>query len=440
MTPEEATAQQAAAEEAHAGYGEEDYGGYGEEARGGYDEEDYGDYGEEAHAGYGEADYGGYRDEDYLRPARRRASAPEGGIGGHSRRRRGRRGQGETRGGHLRGHPLLVTFGAIAVVVVVLAALFAWWATGQISPGGKPGPRVEVVIPAGSSTTRIGRILAKSGVIHSGTLFPYYVRIGGAGTLYPGTYHLPKNESYSAAISALEAGPPIIQDRLLVPEGFTIDQIAAAVAKLPHSHITPAQFIAAAQGGQVRSPYEPAGSNNLEGLLFPATYQIRQGSTAADVVQQMVEAFDANAAQIGLAAGSARLGLKPYQVVTVASMVEKEAKRAQDRGPIASVIYNRLKAGMPLGIDSTLLYGLHTTSPNVNPDTPNPYNTRLNKGLPPTPISNPGLASLHAALTPPATNYLYYAVTGPGGQTSFASTTAGFARIEAQCRQGGYCS
>jgi UPF0755 protein len=366
---------------------------------------------------------GGYRHESYLRPEGRPARS-------HARRRPERR---------RTGHRVLAALGIVVVVLVLAAGAVAWWAKDQIAPGGNRGPAVQVVIPAGSSTAQIGRILAHRGVIHSAALFHYYVELKGSGTLYPGTYRLPTNQSYAQAISALEHPPPIVQDRLLIPEGFTIDQMAVVVSHLPHAHITAAQFLAAARDGQVRSPFEPAGTNNLEGLLFPATYEVRQGETATDLVQQMVDAFDANADQANLTGGAAKVGLTPYQVVTVASMVEREAKRPQDRGPIASVIYNRLKSGMNLGIDATLLYGLHTTSANVNPETPSPYNTRLHPGLPPTPISNPGLASLEAAANPPSTHYLYYAVTGPGGQTSFASTANGFYQIEAQCRQAGYC-
>jgi UPF0755 protein len=458
-------------------YGPEDYGApgdYGPEdygARGDYGPEDYGapgDYG--GHGEYTPDDYGaggylpeeGYADHEhpgvgyypdhdhpgagyypdddhpgagYYPDDEPEASgyaygaAPAARQGAHRRRRR-----------RHHGHRLLTVLGIVVVVVILAAGGIAWWAKDQISPGGKRGPSVEVVIPAGASRAQIGRILAGKGVIHSATLFHYYVALKGTATLYPGTYRLPKNDSYAAAIAALENPPPIVQDRLTIPEGFTIDEMAVVVSKLPHSHITAAQFVAAATNGQIRSPYEPAGTRNLEGLLFPATYQIRQGSTAGDVVQQMVDAFDTNAAEANLTAGAAHLALTPYQVVIVASMVEREAKRPQDRGPIASVIYNRLKDGMTLGIDATLLYGLHTTNYNVNPETPNPYNTRLHTGLPPTPISNPGLASLEAAANPPATSYLYYAVTGPGGQTSFASTAAGFYQIQAQCRQAGYCS
>ncbi|MGH9078363.1 MAG: endolytic transglycosylase MltG [Acidimicrobiales bacterium] len=343
-----------------------------------------------------------------------------------------------------RRHRVLISLGVVAVVVVAAVAGVAIWADKQIAGHGGRGPVVSVVVPPGASTGRIAAILAGDGVIGSASLFPYYVKFKGGGILYPGTYHLARGESYGAALDALSKAPAVVRDKLVVPEGFTVGQIATAVGQLPDAHLSPAQFLAAA-GGQVRSPYQPAGTASLEGLVFPATYEVTAGQSAASLVQQMVAAFDSYASGAGLTAGAARLDLTPYQVVIVASMVEREAKRPQDRGPVASVIYNRLKAGMPLGIDSTLLYGLGTggvaVSPaSVSPDTPSPYNTRLHPGLPPTPIASPGLASLDAAISPPATSYLYYAVTGPGGETTFASSAAAFARIEALCHQKGYCS
>jgi UPF0755 protein len=359
------------------------------------------------------------------------------GQGGGGRRAK-RRGEGEH-------HPVLIGLGVFLVVFVVVAVSLAWWAKDQINPGGKLGAIVTVVIPPHSSSKAIGSILSKHGVIHSSTLFPYYVKINGGGTLYPGTYQLAKNESYGKALNALQAGPKVVEDRLTIPEGYTLQDIAQAVGQLPDVHITAAQFLAAARSGQVTSPYQPAGSKDLEGLVFPATYMIKAGQTPDDILQQMVSAFDVNAAQAGLTQGAARIGMTPYQVITVASMVEKEAKRDQDRGPIASVIYNRLHDQMPLGIDSTLLYALEQANPKLNPatvdpHTPSPYNTRDNQGLPPTPIANPGLPSLNAAANPPTTSYLYYAVTGPGGQTSFASTPSEDQQIEAQCKAAGYCS
>lgn len=331
-----------------------------------------------------------------------------------------------------------------AAAVVVVAGATTWWLHSQVDPGGRPGARVAVTIPKGASTTRIGAILASAGVIRSGSLFPFYVKVMGDGPLYPGTYHLRRGSSYGSVASALESGPPVVVERLTVPEGYTVAQIAAAVAALPKLHLSAARFLAAASSGEVRSAYEPAGVDDLEGLLFPATYQVRQGETEAQVLRAMVSAFDQRAAEAGLTRGAYALGLTPYQVVTVASIVEREAKVPSDRGPVASVLYNRLRAGMPLGADSTQTYWLRRQDPGVDPtpaqlDQPSPYNTRLNKGLPPTPISDPGMASLEAALHPPSTPYLYFVEVQPDGKLGFASTSAGFRRLEAECRAARLC-
>jgi UPF0755 protein len=339
---------------------------------------------------------------------------------------------------------VLWTLLILATVAVLLAVGLFVWAQHQINPGGHRGPDVAVHIPAGSSTSQIGSILAKAGVIHEGTLFAWYVRLKGDGPLLAGNYSLPKNSSYQAAITALENGPKILTDRLLIPEGFTVRQIASAVGGLTGMHLSAAKFLAAAEGGEVRSPYEPAGVNNLEGLLFPATYQVRQGETEIDVLEQMVGAFDEHAAALGLSTAGTQLHLTPYQVVTVASIVEREAKLAADRGPVASTLYNRLRVGMPLGADSTQTYFLRLTHPSLVPSAgqlnqPSQYNTRLHPGLPPTPIANPGLASLEAAAHPPSTHYLYFVEVKPDGTLGFASTAAGFAQLQNQCQAANLC-
>ncbi|MHB1535819.1 MAG: endolytic transglycosylase MltG [Acidimicrobiales bacterium] len=333
---------------------------------------------------------------------------------------------------------------ALVVTVLLVAGIGVVWVERQISPGGKPGAQVAVRIPAGASTAEIGTILARAGVIHDATLFRYYVSLKGEGPLYPGTWHLPKDSSYSAVIRVIDHPAPLVVEKLVIPEGYTLDQIAQSVAALPRLHLSAAKFLAAATNGQVRSPYEPAGVNDLEGLLFPATYDIKAGDTEVDVLEEMVGAFDDRAQAIGLAHGAAALGLSPYQVVTVASIVEHEAKLAADRGAVASVIYNRLKVGMPLGADSTQTYYLRLVHPTVEPtvaqlDQPSPYNTRLNKGLPPSPIGSVSLASLEAATTPPATHYLYFVEVNPDGQLGFASTNSGFVQLQAECRAAKLC-
>jgi UPF0755 protein len=336
---------------------------------------------------------------------------------------------------------------ALLIVVAVLVAVIIGgfvWAQGQINPGGHRGPPVSIKIPTGASTSKIASILSRAGVIHSGTLFALYVRIHGDGPLYPGSYSLAKNSSYQSAISALEAGPKLVTDRLVIPEGYTIRQIAAAVAALPQMHLSAQRFLAAATNGEVRSPYEPAGVNNLEGLLFPATYQVSQGQSEIDVLEQMVGAFDNQVTGLGLTAAASQLHVTPYHLVSVASIVEREAKLYPDRGPVASAIYNRLRTGMPLGADSTQTYFLRLRDPGLVPtasqlNAPSPYNTRRIKGLPPTPIANPGLASLQAAANPPRTTYLYFVEVKPDGRLGFASTMAGFAQLQAQCRAAQLC-
>ena len=333
---------------------------------------------------------------------------------------------------------------ATAVLLVVVAAGAGLWARSQVDPGGRPGAKVTVVIPKGASTTAIGEILAKDGVIDGSTLFPYYVKLNGSGALLPGTYHLARNSPYYVAVAALRSGPKLLVDKLVIPEGFTVAQMAQAVSRLPGLGLSATAFLKAASDGAVSSPYEPAGVDNLEGLLFPATYNVTQGETVIDVLEQMVGAFNDQAAQIGLSAAAKGLGYSVYQVVTVASIVEREAKVTSDFGPVASALYNRLRLGMTLGADSTQTYFLRLTDPALVPSAtqlnqPSPYNTRLDKGLPPTPISAPGLAALQAAASPPKTSYLYFVEVNPDGKLGFASNAAGFVGLQSQCRAAGLC-
>ena len=327
-----------------------------------------------------------------------------------------------------------------AVLFVVLVALVVVAVVGylhvnkEINPPGKPGRTVMVVVPSGTSTSRAADLLAKDGVIHGSTVFGWYLKLKGVGALAPGTYQMASNEPYSTALYILQKGPLPVTYQLVVPEGFTVGQIAAAVGHLKGAGISQQGFLQAAMGGQVRSPYEPATSNDLEGLLFPATYPIQQGESADELVQYMVATFDNHAATLGLSAAAQRLGYSPYQVVTVASIVEREVKLEADRGGVASVIYNRLVRGIPIGAESTLLYGLGEPKGPVVITTPNPFNTLVNKGLPPTPISNPGIPSLQAAMNPPKTTYLYWVEINPDGATSFASNEAQFKQLQAECR------
>ena len=325
---------------------------------------------------------------------------------------------------------------AVAGAVLLAACLLGLHLSDEIE-AGPPGRLVTVAIPEGTSTAGIARELARARVIHSSTLFELYVKVVGTKALLAGTYRLPTNESYGKAIAALEKGP--VTKKLVVPEGFTVRQIAQALAAL-RTGITAPAFLGATR--EVRSPYEPATEHSLEGLLFPATYPVAIGESATQLVRYMVSTFDDQAGQIGLVSAAEHLGYSPYQVVTVASIVEREAKLAVDRGPIASAVYNRLARGMPIGAESTLLYGLSGGLPfhgRLELTVNNPYNTFVNKGLPPTPIANPGVPSLEAAMHPPKTSYLYWVEVNPDGRMGFGTTEAQFVHLQRECRAAHLC-
>jgi UPF0755 protein len=331
---------------------------------------------------------------------------------------------------------LLIGLAVVVVLALLVGGAGVVWAKRQISPPGHRGPVERVVIPTGASTSRIAAILAADHVIHAPNVFRFYVKFKGAVPFEAGDYEFPTNDTYDDVISILERGPDVTLDRITIPEGFTLRQIAARVGALPGR--SAAKFLAAAQTGLVRSRLEPAGSTNLEGLLQADTYFVQPDEDEVSILRRMVEAFDSTTADAGVDSAAASLGVTPYQVVIVASMVEREAKLDVDRGPIASVIYNRLRRGMPLGIDATLVYGLNkSTLTETDLKTPNPYNTRLIKGLPPTPIASPGRPSLDASVSPPATNYLYYVLTDPSGKHSFAANLADFQKLEAEARKRG---
>jgi UPF0755 protein len=212
--------------------------------------------------------------------------------------------------------------------------------------------------------------------------------------------------------------PPPKPFRVVFPEGFTRLQMAQrvqAVAKIAHQerHVRPRlsrkTYLAATHPRRV--PGFGAKRRSLEGFLFPATYDFLARTTSAQLVHAQLRAFVINWQHVNLAYARSK-NLTPYDVLTIASMVEKEAVVPSERRLIAAVIYNRLHARMPLGIDATIRYGLHVpgTKPLLQSElaSNNPYNTRKFPGLPPTPIANPGLASLQAAAHPARVDYLYF--------------------------------
>lgn len=322
---------------------------------------------------------------------------------------------------------LAVALSALAVLVL-LAGLGLHWVDDQVRPP-REGRAVSIRVPAGATVSGLAPVLAKRDVIGNAEVFRLYVHLKGADSLHPGVYRLHQHEPYATLLAALARPPAPTVFHLTIPEGFTLAQVAARVGKLPGHSV--AHFLAVADSGSVRSPYQPPGSTSLEGLLFPDTYVFSRKASDASIITTMVDRFDQQAAAAGLDQAAARVGVSPYQALIVASIVEREAKLASDRGKVARVVYNRLKIGMPLQIDATVIYALGGSAAALAGHSPDqvavhsPYNTYLVTGLTPTPIANPGLASIQAALAPTPGPWLYYVVVAPNGAEAFSSTYAG---------------
>jgi UPF0755 protein len=231
--------------------------------------------------------------------------------------------------------------------------------------------------------------------------------------------------------------------KIVIPEGETRLQIA---------HIAASDGLSGSyRGASKRSPLlnpghygAPSGTRDLEGFLFPATYDMYTGAPVSKLVQEQLIAFRENFGPTETARAHA-LHVTPYELLTIASMVEREAKVPGDRAKIAAVIYNRLKKGMPLGVDATIYYALELEKgiPTYTKELTeaqlqlnSPYNTRTHTGLPPTPISNPGLASIEAAGHPAHVAYIYYVLAADGcGEHTFSTTLAKF-EADAAAYQG----
>ena len=311
---------------------------------------------------------------------------------------------------------LLVILGIVAIPVVL------WLRSLGLLKPSDPGGPVTLTLPRGAGTADIGDLLEDRGVIDSAFGFRIAAYLeGGAEDIQAGEYTLPRGLSAQDALDRLLGGPkePEVV-RLTFPEGSWLEEFGSIVED--GTTIPAADFVAVATSGRVRSRYQPRSVDNLEGLLFPSTYEFVRSADAKDIVERLVAEFDQQFSGIG---GRGPLGLSAYETVIVASMIEAEARVDAERPKIASVIYNRLDEAIPLGIDATIIYGLGErgrTLTTSDLQTDSPFNTRERVGLPPRPIGSPGLSSLRAALRPAQTDLFYYVLSDCAGHHAFSET------------------
>jgi UPF0755 protein len=346
---------------------------------------------------------------------------------------------------------LLIGIGIATALLLVLGVVGLWY-LHQVNPSGGPGIAVNFTVNEGDTLDSVSNRLQSENFISNAGVFRWYVARKGGLELVPG-YYLIKPRDHMGNIRKVLATPPAQTFvNVTFPEGFTVVQMGERLAS-SSPHLSADRFIEITHAGEVRSIFQPDGEPSLEGMLFPDTYQVSGEESETQVIKSMISLMERVGRQEGLADAPTTVGVSAYRALIVASLVEREAKVDADRAKIARVIYNRMASGMLLQIDATLYYNAPADAQFSDLkalDTP--YNTYLYKGLPPTPIANPGRASIQAALNPAANplasdpicknvpkpcRYLYYVLSDANGGHAFAATLAQHEQNVAKAREAG---
>lgn len=347
-------------------------------------------------------------------------------------------------------------WGRRIIVLVVLLAVLAggYFAYGKVSDmlsgpddyTGQGSGSVTVEIPSGAGGQQIANILADAGVVKSAEAF-YQLALKDSRfqAVQAGYFTLPKKASAEAALVALINKANRAEGKVTIPEGARVGQIVKTIAA--NSSISEKSLLAVLDKPETLGLPQVA-NLNPEGYLYPATYEVPPGTTAEELLRQMVKKTLDVAKSLDIGTRARALGLSGEEVLTVASILEYEAKKDADYPKVARVLYNRLKIGMPLQLDSTVSYvskreGDVFTTPEERAD-PSKYNTYQNAGLPPGPIGSPGEKTIEAALNPAEGDWLYFvAVNLETGETVFSKTFAehnvGVAKLQEYCKTSDAC-
>jgi UPF0755 protein len=343
--------------------------------------------------------------------------------------------------------PLFIAIGVVigVVVLVVLARLLATAVAGDQALNVEPGIAVAVEIQAGSSAREIATAMEQAGVVRAGELRGVVEEQGVASQLQAGTYFLETLMTPEAVVERLLTGPDTpTGSGIIVYEGHDVRRILAGLAAETGYPVE--AFEEALTSGEVTSPLLPTdlpeGVDELtrwEGLFFPARYEMPEGATPAQILTVLA---DETVRRVDTVDWSRleELAITRYEALIVASLIQREAGVDADRPLIASVIYNRLEAGMPLQIDATVVYALGESPGRVlaeHLEIDSPWNTYRVKGLPPTPIGTAQMESIQAAAAPAETDYLFYVLVSPDGRHGFSTTYEEHQEKIAQAKKDG---
>jgi UPF0755 protein len=341
------------------------------------------------------------------------------------------------------------TRGTVAIVlgfVVFLVAVFSalvlavrWYdshSTDTTMAGGKASSHV-VEVTAGMTASQIGAALQSQGIIADTTDFLDLVtQHGTENKLQPGKYTFPEGLKLVEIVDMLEKGEGTARYKVTIPEGWSVSQIKSLLDKDGKLSGTEYESLTK-QLSQYDLPFlggaQTAGVTTMEGLLFPSTYFLSDGQSPSELIKQQLQAFTSKTSAMPWANATA-LKVTPYQIVIIASIIEKECRVAAERPQVARVIYNRLAQDMPLQIDATVRFAVNKwtgTLTQADLATKSPYNTYVNKGIPPAPICNPGEATLRAALEPIDGDWIYYVLKDARGNHFFTSSYEEFLQAKA---------
>ena len=307
-------------------------------------------------------------------------------------------------------HIAMAAAGICLVLLIACGGLLkaSYTATDKAVADGDD--HVLVRITPGMGSSQIGELLAENGVVDSPMKFWLAVKLNGADIKFQaGTFEMERNMSPGDALGLLLHGQSTAM-RVTIPEGLSVREVAKLLSR--DGLVDEAEFLAEAKDF---APYDyieevPEADYRIEGFLFPDTYEFATDATPQDIMQRMADEFD-NKLTEDMRQQAAARNLSVYELVTLASLVEKEARFPEDRPIIAQVFFKRMDIGMPLQTDTTIQYLLSEAKEDLSysdTEIESPYNTYQNYGLPPGPIASPGLASLEAVLQPADTDYLYF--------------------------------
>ena len=351
----------------------------------------------------------------------------------HRRRRKRRKGG--------RGKSLLAVLVALLLIVGVLggAALLVLGGVNRIKDAFSssaapdyPGPgtgQVVIEVKSGQTATDVAKTLKAHDVVKSRQAFIEVAYADpDASKLQPGFYQLQHKMAASDALATVLDPSARIQARVTLPEGLRLDETLHKLATDTKLPLRDYERALKARAGELGLP--SYAENNPEGFLFPATYDVEPNADVDSVLKQLFTAYGRAAEQ----AGVERTNRRPEEIVIIASLVEAEARNPEDFGKVARVVYNRLRAGMPLQFDSTVNYALKADKTIVTYEdlgANSPYNTYKHAGLPPAPINSPGLAALTAAVNPTPGDWLYFVTVDPeAGTTKFTGDYQEFLRFK----------